>query len=36
MHAPRSRRLTSLRRLIEMNLGDAALVERELAALINA
>lgn len=28
--------ITHLRRLIEMNLGDAALVERELAALINA
>ena len=28
--------ITHLRRLIEMNLGDAALVERELAALIGA
>ncbi|MCV2369858.1 PilZ domain-containing protein [Paucibacter oligotrophus] len=27
--------ITHLRRLIEMNLGDATLVERELAALIN-
>jgi hypothetical protein len=27
--------ITHLRRLIEMNLGDAALVERELAALIS-
>ncbi|WP_428508614.1 PilZ domain-containing protein [Roseateles sp.] len=28
--------ITHLRRLIEMNLGDASLVERELAALISA